>query len=122
MITNVLLVVSTMVAVACLILMRKKFEYFVICSLALISLSGLLRSYDSIDFLFSYINSEEYKKHVQHLTESEFKSQVHGNVNLTGVGNVFLTNFHWIFALQYYRASSILVTLLSNKKNEEKIL
>ena len=82
-----------MIAIACLFKFKKKFEIFVILSLTLLSMSGLLCSYDSIQTLFFYMGTSKYQHDMEYMRADEFKSVVRG------VGNVFLANFHWIFAL-----------------------
>ena len=79
-------------------------------------MSGLLCSIDAIRYLFFYMDTSKYQQEMGYLKDDYFKSVIRG------LGNVFLTNFHWIFALQYYRASSILDILLSNKHSDQQIL
>ena len=64
LVTNSILVLSSMIAIVCLILLKKKFEYFVMSSLTLISISGILISYDSIYNLFFYMETNKYQEEI----------------------------------------------------------
>ena len=76
-------------------------------SLILIFTQGLLCAYNGFYIMF-IMSQEDYDHRIDDMTGEDIVEPVHG------FGNVLLTLFHWIFALQYWRASAVLRVLIAS--------
>ena len=75
-----------------LFIFRKKREPFVVWSLILLFVQGILCAYNGFYITF-IVSDAEFDKRMSKLDESDISEPVHG------VGNVILALFHWVFAL-----------------------
>ena len=74
----------------------------------MILISGILCAYNP--FVMLYIMSDAELESFIEKDLADYNALVHG------IGNIFLLWFHWVFALQYWRAALVLAVLLIPQK------
>ena len=89
---NLFVSLASVAVLVALYIFKKKREPFVVWSLILLFVQGILCAYNGFYITF-ILSDEEYNERMGDLRVSNISEPVHG------VGNVILALFHWVFAL-----------------------